>query len=233
VIDLHRRGGRPVLIGHRGAAALAPENTLESIRLALELGCDLVEVDVLELGGELVLAHSLGELPAARATLDDALALVVRTGGGVQVDLKTPGAEAAVADALRRHDAVERALVSSFHPGSLRALRALAPELALGLTYPADRHGLSTRRPFSALVGPALAALRTALALRIARLLRRARANVAVLHYQVASPAVIARCHALDVPALAWTVLSAEELRRLDELGVDGVIVDDPGIFQG
>jgi glycerophosphoryl diester phosphodiesterase len=181
-------------------------------------------------GAELVLAHSPGELPAGCTTLDDALALVLPAGSGVQVDLKTPGAESAVAEALRRNDAIERVLVSSFHPGSLRALRALVPELALGLTDPGDRHGLSARRPFSALVGPGL---RAALATRIARMLRRAQANVAVLHYQVVSAAVIARCRDLDVPVLAWTALSAEELRRLDELGVDGVIVDDPRILQG
>lgn len=138
-----------------------------------------------------------------------------------------------MAAALRRHDAVERTLVSSFHAGSLRALRALEAELALGLTYPADSHGLSTRRVVSALVGPGLAALRASLAARIGRMLRRAQANVAVLHWQVVSRAALARCHALDVPVLAWTVPSAEELRRLDELGVDGAIVDDPRISQG
>jgi glycerophosphoryl diester phosphodiesterase len=45
-------------IGHRGAAALAPENTVQSLTVALELGCDLVELDVLDVEGTLVLAHS-------------------------------------------------------------------------------------------------------------------------------------------------------------------------------
>ena len=44
MIDLRRRQGRPLRIGHRGAAALAPENTIASLALALELGCDLAEV---------------------------------------------------------------------------------------------------------------------------------------------------------------------------------------------
>jgi glycerophosphoryl diester phosphodiesterase len=85
----------------------------------------------------------------------------------------------------------------------------------------------------SALVGPGLAAMRAVLAARIGRMLRQAHANVAVLHWQVVSGAVVTRCHALDVPVLAWTVLSADGARRLDELGVDGVIVDDPRIFEG
>ncbi len=59
MIALERRGGRPLCIGHRGAAALAPENTLESFRVAVEAGVDLIEFDVLGLAtGELVVAHS-------------------------------------------------------------------------------------------------------------------------------------------------------------------------------
>ena len=49
MIDLRRRDGQPLRIGHRGAPALAPENTLNSLALALELVCDLVEFDLLEL----------------------------------------------------------------------------------------------------------------------------------------------------------------------------------------
>jgi glycerophosphoryl diester phosphodiesterase len=233
VIDLGRREGRMLRIGHRGAAGLAPENTIRSLTLALKLACDLVELDVLELDGTLVLAHSVAELPDERATLEEALAVLAPTGAGVQVDLKTPGVEAAVADALRRHGVLDRALVSSFHPDSLRALKALAPGLRLGLTYPQDRHGLSGRRPLAPLVGPGLAAMRSVLAARIGRMLARAQASAAVLHWQVVSRAVVRRCHALDVPVLAWTVLSEEQVRRLEELGVDGVVVDDPRILRG
>ena len=64
-------------------------------------------------------------------------------------------------------------------------------------------------------------------------MLARAQASAAVLHLQVVSRAVVRRCHALGVPVLAWTALSVQEVERLDELGVDGVVADDPGIFQG
>ena len=233
MIDLRRRDGRLLRVGHRGAAALAPENTTRSLALAVELGCDLVEFDVVELDGGLVLAHSPAELPEEPASLDEALAFLAPTGCGIHVDLKTPGTEPAIAGALRRHGVVERSLVSSYRPGSLRALRGLEPQLALGLTYPQDRHGLSTRRILSGLVRPALAVMRTALAARIGRMLSSAQATAAVLHLHVVSPAVVRRCHALGVPVLVWTALTADEVRRLDRLGVDGVIADDPRIFQG
>lgn len=233
VIELRRREGRLLRIGHRGAGALAPENTIASLALALELGCDLVEFDVLELDGTLVLAHSAAELPVEPATLDEALAFLARTKTGAHVDLKTPGAERAIAEALGRHGLVERALVSSFRPASLRALHALEPGLRLGLTYPDDRHGLSERRLLAPLVGSGLVVMRAALAPRIGRMLAGAQATAALLHWQVVSRAVVERCHALGAPVLAWTVLAPEQVRRLDALGVDGVIADDPRIFQG
>jgi len=220
-------------IGHRGAAALAPENTIASLALAVELGCDLVELDVVALDGALFLAHSADELPADPATFEEALAFLAPTGRGIHVDLKAVGTEKAIVEALRRHDAVERSLVSTFWPGSLRALHELAPELARGLTYPEDRHGLSARRVLAGLVRPGLVAMRSVLAARIPRMLAAAQANIAVLHLQVVSESVVRRCHSLDVPVLAWTAQTAEQVRRLDRLGVDGVIADDPGILAG
>ena len=59
MIHLDRPSGRVLRIGHRGAATLAPENTLGSFRAAVAVGVDLIEFDVLDLiGGPLVLAHS-------------------------------------------------------------------------------------------------------------------------------------------------------------------------------
>ena len=37
---------KPLIIGHRGAMALAPENTLSSFQKAIELGVDMIELDV-------------------------------------------------------------------------------------------------------------------------------------------------------------------------------------------
>jgi glycerophosphoryl diester phosphodiesterase len=233
VIDLGRRDGRMLRVGHRGAAALAPENTIASLALALELDCDLVEVDVLALNGALVLAHSPAEVPAQLATLDEALAFLAPGRIGIQLDLKARGAEQALVDAVRKRSLVERTVVSSFRAGSLRTLHALEPGLRLGLTYPEDRHGLSGRRVLAHLVGPTLRALRAALPRRIGWMLNAAEASAAMLNWQVVSRPVVERCHAAGVPVLAWTVDSPEQVRALDELRVDGVITDDPRIFAG
>lgn len=233
MIDLGRRDGRMLRVGHRGAAALAPENTIASLALALELGCDLVEVDVLDLDGGLVLAHSHSEVPAELATLDEGLAFLAPGSCGIQLDLKARGAERAVLEAVRKRGLVERTVVSSFRPASLRALHSLEPGLRLGLTYPEDRFNLGRRRLFAALIGTTLAGLRAALPRRIGRMVRAAQASAAMLHWQVVSKGVVDRCHVLGAPVFAWTVTSRKQLRALDELGVDGAIADDPRIFEG
>ena len=231
MIDLSRRNGRMLRIGHRGAAALAPENSLESIALAVELGCDLVEFDVHEVDGALVVAHDepleAGELP----TLQDVLGYLAGTQAGVHLDLKSTGAEAAVAEELRRHGLVGRTLVSSFRAGTLRRLHAVEPALRLGRTYPQDRTGLTKRSLFHPPARAIVRMLRQALPRRVGRLLAGSSATAAVLYWEVISEPVVARCHALGAPVLAWTVDDPDVLSRLESAGVDGVVTNDPRIF--
>jgi glycerophosphoryl diester phosphodiesterase len=233
VIDLARREGRMLRVGHRGAAALAPENTIASLALALELECDLIEFDVLEFDGALVLAHSQAEAPTQLATLDEALAFLAPGSCGIQLDLKARGAEQAVVAAVRQRGLLERTVVSSFRAASLRTLHALEPALRLGLTYPEDRYGVSGRRALAPFVSPVLRTMRAALPRRIVWMLGAAEATAAMLHWQVVSTPVVERCHSVGAAVLAWTVGSREQVRVLDELGVDGVIADDPRILAG
>jgi glycerophosphoryl diester phosphodiesterase len=231
--DFLRREGRVLRIGHRGAAALAPENTLESLRTAVELGVDLVEFDVLDgSGGALVLAHDRRALRADALSLEDALAFFrdEAPSVGVHLDLKCRGQEGPIVDALRRANLVERTVVSSFLHRTLRVVGSLEPRIRLGLTYPEDRLGLRRLRP---LARGGLAAMRRALPRRIERMLRRSGATAAMLHFSVVSKAVIDRCHARGAAVFTWTVDDADLAGRLAALGVDGVITNDPRIFQG
>jgi glycerophosphoryl diester phosphodiesterase len=251
-----RAEGRPLLIGHKGAAALEPENTLRSLSRAVELGCDLVEFDVLDLeDGTLVLAHSddlvevshgaargrvrsqtlegLREVAPELPTFDEALDLLGSNGGvGLHVDLKWHGYEATAAEAIRRHGLVERTVVSTFHAGSLRELAVLEPSLQRGLTYPFDRRGVSRRRLLAPVAATALVTIRSALPRRITRMLERARAGAAMLHHSVVSRAAVDRAHAHGAAVLAWTVDDEPALRRMLDAGVDGVITNDPQIFE-
>jgi glycerophosphoryl diester phosphodiesterase len=233
VIDLGRRDGRLLRIGHRGAAALAPENSLEAIALAVELGCDLVEFDVHAVGGSLVVVHDRPQAAHQLPSLDDVLEFLRGTAAGVHLDLKARGAEPAVAEALRRHALLDRTVVSSFRAATLRALHGVEPALRLGKTYPQDRTGLTKRPIFHPPARVVVRALKRTLPRRIGALLRAARATAAVLYWEVLTAAVVARCHAVGAPVLAWTVDDPEVVPWLDALGVDGVVTNDPRIFGG
>ena len=231
-MNVLRGEGPPIRVGHRGAAALAPENTLEALRAGIAQGCDYVEFDVLsDPGGALVLAHSAHELPEDVASFDDALALLATEGVGAHVDLKERGLEQAVGDALREHDLLERSLVSSLDWVALRDLRRYEPALRVGLSYPEDRYGLSGRRTFAPLLTGGLAAMKRALPRLIGRWLDRAAASAAVVHRQLVTPSLIRACHRRGAAVWAWTVNDPSEAGLLVEWGADAIISDDPRIL--
>lgn len=212
-----------LLIGHRGAAALARENSLEAIGAAARAGVAGVELDVLRgRGGGLVLAHG-PEVPPDAPPLEAGIALARELGLFVQVDVKMRGVEAEVVAALGDHG--DGSFVSSFSLPSLVEFRRLAPDLPRALTYPEDRLGVSgsfVLRPF---VRPGLAAMRAALPRRLPRWLETVQATAATLHWAVITPALVA---AIGVPVYAWTVNDAGLAKRLVESGVAAIITDDP-----
>ena len=248
MLTLRRPPGRFARVGHRGASALAPENTLEALQLAVELGCDMLEFDVLDLAdGTLVLVHeltrsarrqSLGtlrELTPALPTLDETLAFCAERLPGIalQVDLKRRGMERGVVDALRRHGVLERSWVSTFEAASLRRLAELEPELPRSYTLPRDRFGISRRGRLAPVVRKALASLGASLPRRIPALLARSQAAALTLHHSVASPEAIARAHELDAAVYVWTVDDPMLAERLVRAGADGIITNDPRVFTG
>ncbi len=228
-------GNGYVRVGHKGAAALAPENTIESLAAALAHGVDMVEFDVVDApDGRLVLAHSREEIRAGAVHLDDALAFLASQAPistGIDLDLKWHGFEAQVVEALVRHDCVERTIACSFFSRSLRALRVLEPELRTGISYPWDRRGISSRRLLKPVARAGAATLKRALPYRIGGMIGAAEAGAAMIHFSVLSRASVERCHALGASVFVWTVDEEALLDEVVALGVDGVISNDPRIF--
>lgn len=252
-MTLERRGGRPLVIGHRGAAAREPENTLRSFRAAVEAGADLVEFDVLALrDGELVIAHShdLAEvshgahrgslrratLAEARRlcpelpTLAEALAFFAEEapGVGVHLDLKSPAGAALAARELRRFGLAGRAFASSFHPRALRAVLAEDPAIQTGVSFPRDRLDLHRRRGAGPLVAAGLQLLRLVATQTVRLLLLRSGASALVLHHRLVTPALVARAHASRVAVVAWTVDEPADVLRVAAAGVDALVTNDP-----
>jgi glycerophosphoryl diester phosphodiesterase len=231
MLTVRRPDGRVLRVGHRGAAALAPGNSIRSLASALSEHVDLVEFDVLPDGPALVLGHSPAEVLPDAPTLDDALAFLAANAPshvGIDLDLKWHGYEGEVVGALHRHGLVERTIVCSFFPHSLRRVKELEPALLVGLSYPWDRCGLAERRALAPVVYGGIFALRRTLPLRIGRMLSRARADAAMINHLVLSRPLVERCHRLGKAVFTWTVDDPRDLERVLATGVDGVISNDP-----
>jgi glycerophosphoryl diester phosphodiesterase len=224
-MNLRRATGRPLVIGHRGAAAVAPENTLAALEAAVAARVDLVEFDI---SPGLRLGHSLDELPPEEVSLDDALEFLKGHGVGVHLDVKLPGYEHDVLEAIRRHGVGERAVVSTSFAVTVRRFARLAPDLPRAIGYPRDRLGVSNLGWPRPMQRAGAAALRQAMPVRVPVLLRWTRANTLSLHHTLCSRAAVAIAHRLGAPVLAWTVNDPASVRRLTAAGVDGIVSDDP-----
>jgi glycerophosphoryl diester phosphodiesterase len=224
-VNLRRAEGRPLVIGHRGAAAVAPENTLAALEAAVAARVDLVEFDILP---GLRLGHSLDELPFEAITLEAALDFLGEHGVGVHLDVKLPGYEDQVLEAIRRHGVTERAVISTAFAVTARRFARLAPELPRAIGYPRDRLGVSNLHWPRPLQRAGATALRQAMPARVPVLLKWARANTLSLHHALCSRAAVATAHLLGAPVLAWTVNDAAAVKRVTAAGVDGIVSDDP-----
>ena len=224
-------------VGHKGADLIAPGNTLASFDAALAAGVDMIEFDVLpERGSDrLILAHDYAAAQRGTPpTLDEGLAHFASeafAGIDLDIDLKGPGYERRVVEALRAHGLVERTLVSSQYMESLVRVRALEARLRLGWSVPRARRDY-TSSPLTVL--PALGLLmayRRALPGRAARALRARRCDAVMAHWRVITPRLARVVEAAGGELYAWTVDELPRIRALEALGVTGVITNDPRLF--
>jgi glycerophosphoryl diester phosphodiesterase len=224
-------------VGHKGADLNAPGNTYASFDAALAAGVDMIEFDVLPAseGERLVLAHDY-EDAAGRSphTLEEGLAhLGTEAFAGVEidVDLKLPGYELQVLEALRAAGMLERALISSQERSSLALLRAAEPAVRLGWSVPKVR-----RDPFRS---PALAvaalvvvqAVRLILPARAARAIRARECDAVMAHWRLVTPRLARAVRDAGGELYVWTVDELPRMRALEALGVTGVITNDPRLF--
>ncbi len=217
--------------GHRGACGHEPENTVRSVRRALELGADGVEVDVYFVDGQLVVIHDdtlerttngrgrvthssfayLRSLDAGLGeripTLAEIFAAVDRR-GIINVELKGPHTAAPVAALIAEHVqqggwSYDDFLVSSFDPAQLHETRQLDPEIRIGVLIEKTRRGLAQ---FAEDLG--------AWSLHAGK--RCVTANL------------VAEAHRQGLKVFVFTINRPGEISRMKMLGVDGVFSDFP-----
>ena len=226
-------------IGHKGADLISPGNTLASFDAALAAGVDMVEFDVLpeneDGSGRLVLAHDFAAAARTTAlTLEEGLTHFAQdawAGVELNVDLKLAGYERRVVDALRAHGLAGRALLSTMEEDSLRELRRAAPDVRIGWSVPKIRRNpLSnrwTRIPAMVLAQYAQRVLPG----RAAAAIRDGRIDALMCHWALVSARLVRAIDAAGGELYVWTVDHASRIRELEQLGVTGVITNDPRLF--
>jgi glycerophosphoryl diester phosphodiesterase len=227
-------------VGHKGADHIAPGNTTASFDAALAARVDMIEFDVLPSDpaapddSPLILAHDLEDVTPDALTLQEGLAHLASAPFShieLDVDLKRPGYEERVVQALREHGLVERALVSSLFMRSLVVIRELEPELRLGWSVPRVRRDWTASR---LTIAPAYG-----MALRVRRRLpriaaghvRAGRCEALMAHWLLVTPRLVRALAEVGGELYVWTVDDTERIRSLEALGVTGVITNDPRLF--
>ena len=217
--------------GHRGAMGYEPENTLRSMRRALELGVDWIEIDVHLCEGTPVVIHDfalhrttsgVGEVARVslaylrsldagqgeRVPLLSEVLEVVGRRAGLNIELKGRSSVGPVVEVVRgaiRSGTVDPAgiILSSFDHPQLAEARACAPEL---------------RR----------APIVCGVPLNLAEAAEDLGAFSVHVDREFVQESFVRDAHSRGVKVLVWTVNDSAEAARLRALGVDGVISDVP-----
>ena len=217
-----------LMIGHRGAKGYAPENTLLSVRKAMELGVDCVEVDVHLLGEDLIVLHddtlerttngygklenySFEEIRRLDAglgekipTLQEVLAV---THGVVDlnIELKGKGSSYALIKILDNplFDDHEKLLISSFLIEELRTLRAWNSGLKIGVLA---SHNLDESFDWCI----------------------KLKAFSLHINQQQLTLDIIKKAHRSGLKLYVYTVNDRKEMERMEKIGVDAVFSDFP-----
>jgi glycerophosphoryl diester phosphodiesterase len=208
-------------VGHGGASAIAPANTLASFDAALEIGVDMVEFDVRAWRGELLLAHTiLDARREGKLRLRDALHhLASRRFADValNVDLKHVGGERELVDHLDHAGLLGQTLISSQVPAILDRVRTLEPRAQLGISV-GGRIARASRR-WRSWRGQVLEGLSCD------------RWQALMAQHRLVDDELLEAVADRDGLLYAWTVNERAGIERLRRLGVHGITTADPRLF--
>jgi glycerophosphoryl diester phosphodiesterase len=226
-----------LVIAHRGASAYAPENTMAAFELAARQGADMCELDVQPTAdGQLAVFHddttarwdgqdrraascTLAELQALDiggervATLAEVCHFARERGMRLNVELKGAGFGAQVARLLRDTRAAELTLISSFWPDALTEIAAADPSLPRAYLMYSGSPRQGDSWPISALQSVDAQAWHPG-------------ADIPGLEQLL--PLVRRDGYQVNV----WTVNDPVLMRRLVDLGADGIITDKPDVLR-
>lgn len=226
-----------LIVGHRGAMAHAPENSLEAYALAEQVGVDEIELDVrLSADQQLFLLHdatldrTAGDAsardrgPVAEMTLAELQSVVLDSGRGVvtlaemyeatstviQLEIKAPETVPHLARYFEAHPAdAERTVLTSFQEEALGQARELMPGIRRGVI----RHTLARAEQYEG---------------GWRGLVEHTGASRLAIGLEGLTEELTAQIRAHGVELHVWPMRSLENMRRAVQLQADGTTADDP-----
>ena len=213
-----------VTVAHRGGGLEVAENTIAGIRHGLEVGVDIIEVDVRSSAdGELVLAHdedllrlcgvakrvdelSFKELRNLKvfglepiATLAEALE-TMRGRAGIFIEIKEPATTAKVVEAVQEVKMQEDVCFISFYEEALQEVKRIDTRLLTGLVYSKPPGKIMEAKDI--------------------------RADLVLPYYRIATKKANEFAHAVHLKVGVWSVNRAEEIEKVLDNGADIVASD-------
>jgi glycerophosphoryl diester phosphodiesterase len=224
-------------VGYRGAPALVPPGgTAASLRRAIEVGANMLMVDVRRTRDDILVIdrdavrmiddrevplrerayaewqRRTAETDAPVTRLDEAFSIAIGGRAGLILDLRESGTEALVARAIRQSGfPLDGLLVATSDETQRTIMRGLDPRIPLAHTLKAED-------------APKVNA----------KLLSELDTKAVTWHYRLITPAIVKILHAREIQVYAWPVDLSEDMRRMrDTCGVDGIITNFPDVLTG
>jgi glycerophosphoryl diester phosphodiesterase len=218
------------IIGHRGACGYEPENTIRSLRKAINLGVDAVEIDVrLTKDNKLAVIHDttldrttngkglvrnytleeLKKFDAGKGEHIPSLSEVidfVRNKVELVIEIKDLGSESLVASAVLDEGVADSVMVTSFHPSSVLKIKELLPKIKTGVIFSSEP-------------------------IRAYELALHTKANAILPRIDRLSKTMVKQAQEHNVLVYTWVVNNKAEFFKALDLGVDGVASDFPDVL--
>jgi glycerophosphoryl diester phosphodiesterase len=216
-------------IGHRGAKAHEPENTIRGFKKAIELGVNAIELDVRKTkDGKLVVIHDAevnkttnGMGKVDKLTLEEIKELDTQKGEKIPtlkealeflgekvkilIELKEPGYEEETYDLIKKKDLIDNVIIVSFKEEALNKIRELDPNIETGLIY------ARYKKP-----------LEKAVELKV---------DYVLPLYHFTHTTDVKRAHEKGLKVIVWTINKKEDVEKYVAKGVDGITSDSPEIL--
>ena len=222
----------PLIVGHRGAAGYAPENTLASFKLAIDIGCDRTELDVrLTKDKQLVVIHDkeVSRLTDGTGLVSEMNLIELRrlkcVGGGyiptlqevvdicrgrisLQIELKAIGTPELVSELIARNGIEDQVVITSFQPSLLAEIKELNPKLPVGLLFWTDETMAD-----------------------IWHLAENIPLDILAPYAEIITEEFVKQAHSLGKTVYAYQVNNKELGDKLTVMGVDEIGTDFPKLF--